>query len=356
MSKIISKRHGQNNSAGGVAPDRSQQKIADHIQSLKNNIEYMAKQESSLDTIDAVVGRPVERLIPRDLLIPAPDDWNFFPKASDDKIKEMSESIRQYGLFHNITVWAQEDGKYMILGGHTRVACFDYLASEESGEKDHEKWTKIPALVYGKDQITEMDAQRIVIVSNTDQRDVSTKTRAKAYMNLFQLEREKAFYGSRFDPLLSAASQANTSKTVFFRYLSLMKLIAELQEAVNNGHLSFMTGYHLSFLSSDLQKFIYDNRIFEQITTQTASQLKKCSTIEEIRQKLRDIERATKYYKYTFQTRNQKSVDEEVLPLFVEKNTRNEMADLYIQAVNESNFPQAIKDKLINTMSSAKIN
>lgn len=355
MSAIVSKRHSRNNSAGGVAPEKSQQKIAQHIQSLRANLTPLEKQEDSLNTIDVVVGRPTEKLIPRELLIPAPEEWNFFPKASDDKIREISESIRHYGLFHNITVWAQEDGKYMILGGHTRVACFDFLASPESGEEDTGKWTKIPALVYEKDQISATDAQRIVIVSNTDQREISVAVRSKAYMNLFQLEREKAFYGSRFDPLLSAAAQVKTSKTVFFRYLSLLKLIPELQEEVSSNNMTLMAGYHISFLPQHLQQYIYDEKIYEKITTQTAAQLKECTTIEEIKDKLRSIEQATKYYKYTFQTKSRKSIDEEVLPVFVEKNSRNEIADLYIQAVNQSDFSQDVKDKLIKVMSDAKI-
>ena len=354
MSAVFSKRHG-NSSAGGVAPERSQQKIAQHIQSLRANLAPMEKQEESLNTIDAVVGRPTEKLIPRELLVPAPEEWNFFPKANDDKIREISESIRQYGLFHNITVWAQEDGKYMILGGHTRVACFDFLASPESGEEDTAKWTKIPALVYGKDQISATDAKRIVIVSNTDQRDVSVAVRSKAYMNLFQLEREKAFYGSRFDPLLSAASQVKTSKTVFFRYLSLLKLIPELQEEISSNNMTIMAGYHISFLPQPLQQIVYDERIFDKITTQTAAQLKVCTTVDEIKEKLHNIEQATKYYKYTFQTRNRKATGEEVLPVFVEKDTRNDVADLYIQAVNQSNFAQEVKDRLITVMSDAKI-
>ena len=355
MSAILSKRHSRNNSAGGVAPEKSQQKIAQHIQNLRANLTPLEKQEESLNTIDVVVGRPTEKLIPRELLIPAPEEWNFFPKASDDKIREISESIRHYGLFHNITVWAQEDGKYMILGGHTRVACFDFLASPESGEEDTGKWTKIPALVYDKDQISATDAQRIVIVSNTDQREISVAVRSKAYMNLFQLEREKAFYGSRFDPLLSAAAQVKTSKTVFFRYLSLLKLIPELQEEVSLNNMTLMAGYHISFLPQPLQQYIYDEKIYEKITTQTAAQLKECTTIEEIKDKLRSIEQATKYYKYTFQTKSRKSIDEEVLPVFVEKNSRNEIADLYIQAVNQSDFSQDVKDKLIKVMSDAKI-
>ena len=67
MSAILSKRHSRNNSAGGVAPEKSQQKIAQHIQNLRANLTPLEKQEESLNTIDVVVGRPTEKLIPREL-------------------------------------------------------------------------------------------------------------------------------------------------------------------------------------------------------------------------------------------------------------------------------------------------
>ena len=120
-------------SNGGTTMDSQ---VGNHLQELRDKLNPKMLKEKGMDAINSVVGRPIERIISRDLLIPAPVEWDVFPKATFDKIKEMSESIRQYGLFHNITVWKQANGKYMILGGHTRVACFDYLATQESGEED----------------------------------------------------------------------------------------------------------------------------------------------------------------------------------------------------------------------------
>lgn len=353
MDKFTRKRGGTNPSAGGAFPEESQ--LNNYIRELKESVSPMEKQESSLDTIDAIVGRPQEQQIPRELLIPAPEEWNIFPKASLEKIREMSESIRQYGLFHNITVWKQPDGKYMILGGHTRVACFDYLSEEETDEQAVSKWREIPALVYGSDQIQENDAHRIFIVSNTDQREISIKTKAKAYACLFQLEKEKAFYGSHIDSMASAAAQANTSKSGFFRYLSLLKLIPELQDAVSNGKLTLMVGYYLSLLDKELQQYIYNQELYLSMSTQTASQLRDCETLEDMKNKLYIISHAAKYYKYNIQTRKQKPAGKDVLPIFVDKDTRNETANLYIEAVTQSNFEQDVKDRLIGMMKDAFI-
>lgn len=354
MGKIYSNRNSGNTSAGGVAPKMSQQIISEHIEKLKENLAPMKQQEESLDNIDAVVGRPVEKKISRDLLIAAPKEWNFFPKASDEKIQEISESIRQYGLFHNITVWAREDGKYMILGGHTRVACFDYLASTHP-EEDESHWKQIPALVYSKDQITENDAKRIIIVSNTDQRDISKITKAKAYLSLFELEKEKSFYGSYVDTMASAASQVKTSRMGFFRYLQLLKLIPELQDLVSTETIPVSTAYHLSFLPNDLQKYIFQMELYKELSNKGAEQIKKCKSIPEIDDKIDELNSVAKYFKYTFQTRKKKAEGEEVLPVWVNKSQRNEVADLYIKAVQQADFPDEIKGRLIEAMSKAKI-
>ena len=326
MGKIYSNRNSGNTSAGGVAPKMSQQIISEHIEKLKENLAPMKQQEESLDNIDAVVGRPVEKKISRDLLIAAPKEWNFFPKASDEKIQEISESIRQYGLFHNSTVWAREDGKYMIFGGHTRGACLDYLASTHP-EEDESHWKQIPALVYSKDQI----------------------------LSLFELEKEKSFYGSYVDTMASAASQVKTSRMGFFRYLQLLKLIPELQDLVSTETIPVSTAYHLSFLPNDLQKYIFQMELYKELSNKGAEQIKKCKSIPEIDDKIDELNSAAKYFKYTFQTRKKKAEGEEVLPVWVNKSQRNEIADLYIKAVQQADFPDEIKGRLIEAMSKAKI-
>ena len=352
MEKIISKKRNERTAVlGAVLPKNNQDLTNSHSRN-----EVVAPQavtsDNSLDAINAVVGNTVEMLIPRELLVAAPDDWNFFPAASADKIVEISESIKQYGLFHKITVWARDDGKYMILGGHTRVACFDYLASTDTGNKA--KWHKIPAAVYGKDQITETDAKRIIIVSNVDQRELSTSTKAKAYRNLYQLEKEHAFYGSGFNSRQSAANQANIPQSVFYRYLRLLELIPELQNEVDNDKMGFLAGFYISYLPEDIQRYIYENRLFDGLSSHAATQLRACKTIEEIDEKLNNIKQTVKYYKYTINCRQKKSSGEEVLAIFVEKNNRNEIADMYIKAVNQSNLSAEDKEKLIRLMSQAK--
>lgn len=321
---------------------------------VKNSNVPMKDNGKCFNVLNEKVGKPDERLISRELLIPAPSGWNCFPKATKAKIREISESIRQYGLFHNITVWEQADGSYMILGGHTRVACFDYLAGQDNGDLNT-KWSQIPALVYAKNQLTDIDAQRIIILSNTDQRELSAMTKARAYMNLLKLEKEKAFYGRYVDSMESAAALADVSRAGFYQYLCLLKLIPELQEAVDSGEMPMKVGFNISGLEEKLQRYIYDEHIFERISVQAAAEIGKCETVNELKNKLDKIENATKYYKYKVITKHQKPSDEEILPIFVKKHERNQIADLYIKAVLQSDFSAELSDKLVSIMENAKM-
>lgn len=353
MALVENRRRHKSASLGGIDPERADTVTKGSIERLKERLAPMKGQDRNLDSIDAVVGRPEERLLPRDLLIPAPKQWECFPRATDEKIREMSESIRVYGLLHNITVWEQPSGKYMILGGHTREKCFDYLY--ENGEPKHnEKYKSIPALVYKAEQLTENDAHRIYIISNTDQRELSVRSRSEAYMELIRLEKEHSFYGSYISTRKAAATQANVSESMLNNYLGLLDLIPDLMNEVDAGDLAVMTGYHISRLPKKFQQYLYDSGAYIRLSTQGARQLKKAGNIDELKRIIDDLTHARKYYKYQITVKKQKPESSEILPLFVEKDRVEEYIDRYIQAVDESDFAPELKEMLKKAMMEAK--
>ena len=93
MGKIFINKSTKNTSVGGVSPSKSNDIINKRLQELKNDLAPQKKQETSLDNIDAVIGRPNEKIIPRDLLIAAPKEWNFFPKARNPYSMESHISL-----------------------------------------------------------------------------------------------------------------------------------------------------------------------------------------------------------------------------------------------------------------------
>lgn len=352
---IINKRrpHEKNFSTGSTNPNRAGKITQENLARLDAKIAEMKGQDKKLDVIDVVVGRPHEGRIPRDKLIPAPSEWDCFPKATEEKIREISTSIKAYGLLHNITVWKQPSGKYMILGGHTRTACYDYLYSKAETPSEKKEWGSLPALVYSEDQLSEVDAHRIFIISNTDQKELSIKTKSEAYLALMRLEKENNFYGSSITTRESTAIQAGVSESMFQMYLGLLNLIPELQKAIDELNLTVKAGYHLSRMPKDLQEYIYQSGEYLTISAQGARQIKKAQNIDEIKRILNKIDCTPKYYPYKVRLHSPKPEGTEVVPIIIEKGKKKEYLNKLVQAIDESNFEQNLKDELHKIMNTA---
>lgn len=71
---------------------------------------------------------------------------------SIDKIDELKESIKNYGLAEPINVKKLEDGNYMLLGGERRITAIDMLIADEKVE-DWNEYTLIPCVVKDLDKI-----------------------------------------------------------------------------------------------------------------------------------------------------------------------------------------------------------
>lgn len=236
--------------------------------------------------------------IPLDELVSAPKKWNFFEPPNADAKANIIKSIHRYGLWNPITVWEQEDGTYMILGGHTRKAAFEYLY-EHTGE---DRYKTIPASVYAKDTLDDYEAERILILNNVAQRNhVPEKLRPRCFGKLVELEKQKSFYGSGIDVKEAVAKASGTSRTTVFNYLNLEDLIPELLELYTTGELPMTKGVIISKLAEDLQRHIYENCYYERPAKQL-KELKDANSIEEIDSKLQEAEMPSSSRNYTVKT------------------------------------------------------
>jgi len=186
----------------------------------------------ALETLQAEVGSPTDMNVSLfDLILP-PYEWSqIFKTASDKDVQKMALSIKTYGLLHRITVWDNGQGKFIILGGLTRYAAFRFLYHSTNDEK----WAYIPASVFGNDQIDRLDAKRIFLISNTDQRRSSIREIINAYYHLLKIEKQRAYYGSGIFARDAAAKEAQVAPSKFSMYLKLKNLIPELKEKRRRG-------------------------------------------------------------------------------------------------------------------------
>lgn len=114
-----------------------------------------------------------EKQIPLGQLTPAPDKWNFFPEPDRETMRRLMQSILDYGLLHPAIVWQQEDGTYMILGGHTRYRALKNLL--KLFPERAESLQTMRCNVYAHEKLDENAARQIIIMDNTTQRQQESK-------------------------------------------------------------------------------------------------------------------------------------------------------------------------------------
>lgn len=176
-----------------------------------------------------------------------------FKVVDDDKMMDMVESIKEYGVLVPIIVRPVENGNYEIVSGHRR-----HHAAVLAGQEE------IPAIVREMDE----DAAVLVMVdSNLQRENILPSEKAFAYrMKLEALKHQ----GKRSDltsaqivPKLQArdivANEAGVNRMEVTRYIRLTYLIPDILEMVDNKNIAFNAAVEISYLSEKEQKLLQDN-------------------------------------------------------------------------------------------------
>lgn len=309
------------------------------------------KEDTTLDNINAVVGAAKEQSIPLDELTTIDEfrpDWNVFPPVDDEKMQEIAQSIYNYGLLHRITVWAQPGGRCIILGGHTRVRAYRYILSlVPDDEKD--RFTSIPAKVYGAEQLTEDDAHRIFLVSNIDQRQFSTRTTVNAYSAMMKLEKRKVFYGKGVFAKDSVARQANVRPTTLYRYLRLNHLVDGLMKAVEDKKINIRVGVELSFLAPELQEYVLKKCDISKLTEKVAAGMHRKAKTKEDVDDIIDVWRGLDtLVKQKLTVMLNVHGDYDVIPLVVPRDKKDELTEKIKYSVSHMRIDTDIKKTMLD--------
>lgn len=273
-----------------------------------------AQQKKSQERIDKMFPNAREMVLDRSQLIPAPKEWNFFGKPKPDQYALIVQSIYEYGLWHPLTVWERDNGKYMILGGHTRASA---LADLQALTGD-DKYQMVPCKVYGKNDISEAVARRIIILTNVAQRaSEKPATRVQCFAEMARLEKKEAFYGSKIDVASSVARQFNVSRRQVFTYLSLQHLYPPLLDCISNRTLTIAHGSAISKLSADVQKYLYEKGYYSRLNAQTIRSIAKARNFAEIDHIVENMGKEKRYI-YRFESSVKRPRSSVLVPLFVQ--------------------------------------
>lgn len=158
-----------------------------------------------------------------------------FKVRMDEAMREMTESVKQYGVLVPALVRPKPEGGYEMVAGHRRKKAADLAGLAE-----------IPCIVR---QLTDDEATIIMVDSNLQREQILPSEKAFAYkMKLDAMKRQAGrprkdnsapvgpnLIGTRSNQELAAESP--DSKTQIQRYIRLTHLIPEILELVDNSVL-----------------------------------------------------------------------------------------------------------------------
>lgn len=132
----------------------------------------------------------------------------------EDKLTDLTESIKEHGVLQPILVTARED-KYMIIAGERR-----YRAAKAAG------LSVIPALIR---DLNDEQVMEIALIENVQRDDLSPIEEAKAYD---LLQRRFGYTQERL------AQRMGKSRSAIANNVRLLSLPADVQQMVEDGKLS----------------------------------------------------------------------------------------------------------------------
>ena len=180
-----------------------------------------------------------------------------FKVVDDEKMMDMVESIKEYGVLVPIIVRPVENGNYEIVSGHRR-----HHAAVLAGQEE------IPAIVREMDE----DAAVLVMVdSNLQRENILPSEKAFAYrMKLEAVERTLGrpnknnvgqlvpnSFGKRTTEIIG--EQTGESYKQIQRYIRLTYLIPDILEMVDDKNIAFNAAVEISYLSEREQELLHDN-------------------------------------------------------------------------------------------------
>lgn len=256
-----------------------------------------AEQKEVEERIKNLYPDRFQQKIAIDRLIPAPNAWNFFPEIDRQTMKDLMQSILDYGLLHPIIVWEQENGDYMILGGHNRTRACQNLIKLFPDQA--ERFNQISCTVYLHDSLDDVEARKIIIMDNTTQRQKeSTAIMARSVigMNRLMLESRQGKRNrsmqqrKRVSEVIGESLGISSSSVKGYRRLE--KLIPDfwnLLDSQDEDRLTLRNALVIALLSEELQRYMLSKKYYlENFTPVTKKLLRSAKDSDDVDQAFND--------------------------------------------------------------------
>ena len=174
-----------------------------------------------------------------------------FKVVDDDRMQDLVQSIRDNGILSPTLIRPVGPDQYEMISGHRRMFAASVIGLE-----------RIPAIIR---EMTDDEATVMMVDANIQREELLPSEKAYAYrMKLEAMKRQ----GKRNDltlgqngPKLAVdeiSKESGDSSRQIKRFIRLTELIPELLDMVDKKRIQFMVGVEISFVDSEIQKWIYE--------------------------------------------------------------------------------------------------
>lgn len=180
-----------------------------------------------------------------------PSPLNKYPIVD---IERLAESIRTWGLIHNLLLVKSDDPdfEYEILSGERRFAAIGFLLNQ--GDETFKDGIRARII----ESTSDIDKEIMLIEANEEVRDEDPARRRQMIQRLEDLYKARAEKNGTPTNTISKdiSSQIGIGERQVQRYRAVNTLIPELTEAFDKGNVSLEKAASLSKLSEEAQKII----------------------------------------------------------------------------------------------------
>ena len=235
----------------------------------KNNV------SSLLTSVDELFTTQEERdIAQRETVIDIPlSEISDFPNhpfkvTVDEKLLEMADSIKRYGVLVPAIVRPKQGGGYEMIAGHRRKA------ASEIAEK--------PTLNCIVRDLTDDEAIIIMVDSNLQREVILPSEKAFAYkMKMDAMKRQghrtdltSSPVGTKLRADEQIALESGDSRNQVHRFIRLTHLIPELLDMVDENKIALRPAVELSYLAEKEQRLLYEEIGYSDCTPSHAQAIK----------------------------------------------------------------------------------
>lgn len=191
---------------------------------------------------------PIEQIVPNELNKHMPQE----------NIERMADSIKIFGLMHNLDVWYDEDNDlYRLVSGERRYRGFCLLKEREPEWFRKNYPNGLPCKIEKRNQ-EEVDEELHLRIANIEVRNFDPKLVAGDVMRTVELLKLKRATGEISNMQKAMAELLSTTERQAAKYIAAGKIIPELKELFVERKISLNDAEKFSTFSEESQRQIYE--------------------------------------------------------------------------------------------------